>query len=870
LVAKGYRQEEGINFEESFGPVTQIEAIRIFIENAASKNMIIYQMDVKTAFLNEELKEEVYVIQPEGLQVSQSPGGIFINQSKYALETLKNYGMDSYDPVDTPLVDRSKLDEHPLGISVDHTWFCSMVGSLMYLTAVDQTLYLLCACVLDTMAEENVPAPIRSDDQLVPVKAHLPIGKSNLLMNPIFRISVDILQNTNFFSAFTASADVSALGITPKDSTHPFVSPPVGDLVIDFMNNLGYPEDLQFISKIKEGLDEVFRMPIPKDLITDAIWNSKYYPKYLEMAARKPRQPNTVTGEEGGKKKKASEAGKSKQPAPAIQPNHVKKKISKPTPSMKVHKGKRTGHLVDEKDKESQPATEPQEEDDEYNLQRGIQISLESFQAPVRIHTISKERRSTVNQDASTGPSAQPQDDTSVNVVCDTLSPTDAKTSADMEKYNSEINIEILYVEEEYGEEEHVYMENPPISSGSLSSIKNLDDAFTFCYQFLNDTSLEKELEKANVETEVESMVIVPIHQASSSVPPLSTHIIDLTPPKPVSTPIDKQVNEVVKEAVCNALQVPLHERFRDLFEFEMEEIIHDWMFKSGSYRSHLHHSSLYQALEVSMERENKEELTETLDRSRKRGRDDKDPPLPPPKESDRSKKKKHDSDASASKQPPPVDDNPVPEDTHLSESEDTGATHLSKIKTRPDWLKPPTDFYTSGSGDKERRHALLISKLKAAYYPNFRLEELVPSLWSESKRNCDINAAYRFLHWWFKRKEFYITAHSAPSDHNALRSHMRILSVVSLKTFFKYGYTYLKEIVLRTADYKEYKISKADIKNLHPNDFKDLYLLHLQSKLNDLYGANKVHIFNAVNLWIWNIIIRQHVEDLQLGIERY
>nr|GFA41395.1 hypothetical protein [Tanacetum cinerariifolium] len=195
---------------------------------------------------------------------------------------------------------------------------------------------------------------------------------------------------------------------------------------------------------------------------------------------------------------------------------------------------------------------------------------------------------------------------------------------------------------------EHVYMENPPISFGSLSSKKNLDDAFTFCYQFLNDTSLEKELEKANVETEVESMVIVPIHQASSSVPPLSTHIIDLTPPKPVSPPIDKQVNEVVKEAVCNALQVLLHERFRDLFEFEMEEIIHDRMFKSGSYRSHLHHSSLYQALEVSMERENKEELTESLATSRKRGRDDKDPPLPPPKESDRSKKKKHDSDASA------------------------------------------------------------------------------------------------------------------------------------------------------------------------------------------------------------------------------
>nr|GEU70731.1 hypothetical protein [Tanacetum cinerariifolium] len=66
LLAKGYRQEEGIDFEESFAPVARIEAIRIFIANAASKNMTIYQMDVKTAFLNGELKEEVYVCQPEG------------------------------------------------------------------------------------------------------------------------------------------------------------------------------------------------------------------------------------------------------------------------------------------------------------------------------------------------------------------------------------------------------------------------------------------------------------------------------------------------------------------------------------------------------------------------------------------------------------------------------------------------------------------------------------------------------------------------------------------------------------------------------------------------------------------------------------
>ncbi|GJX89672.1 retrovirus-related pol polyprotein from transposon TNT 1-94 [Tanacetum coccineum] len=66
LVAKGYRQEEGIDFEESFSPVAIIEAIRIFVINAANKNMTIYQMNVKIDFLNGELCEEVYVSQPEG------------------------------------------------------------------------------------------------------------------------------------------------------------------------------------------------------------------------------------------------------------------------------------------------------------------------------------------------------------------------------------------------------------------------------------------------------------------------------------------------------------------------------------------------------------------------------------------------------------------------------------------------------------------------------------------------------------------------------------------------------------------------------------------------------------------------------------
>ncbi|GJS05014.1 retrovirus-related pol polyprotein from transposon TNT 1-94 [Tanacetum coccineum] len=87
LVATGYQQEEGINFKESFAPVARIEAIHIFIANAASKNMTIYQMDVKIAFLNGELKEEVYVSQPEGFVDLDHP--TYVYRLKKALYGLK-------------------------------------------------------------------------------------------------------------------------------------------------------------------------------------------------------------------------------------------------------------------------------------------------------------------------------------------------------------------------------------------------------------------------------------------------------------------------------------------------------------------------------------------------------------------------------------------------------------------------------------------------------------------------------------------------------------------------------------------------------------------------------------------------------------
>nr|GEV60516.1 copia protein [Tanacetum cinerariifolium] len=87
LVARGYRQEEGINFEESFVPVARLEVIRIFLEYAAHMYMVVYQMDVKTAFLNGNLREDVYVSQPNGFVDPDNPNHVY--KLKKALYGLK-------------------------------------------------------------------------------------------------------------------------------------------------------------------------------------------------------------------------------------------------------------------------------------------------------------------------------------------------------------------------------------------------------------------------------------------------------------------------------------------------------------------------------------------------------------------------------------------------------------------------------------------------------------------------------------------------------------------------------------------------------------------------------------------------------------
>ncbi|GKC74755.1 retrovirus-related pol polyprotein from transposon TNT 1-94 [Tanacetum coccineum] len=103
LVAKGYGQEEGINFKESFAPVATLKTVRIFVAYGANKNFPIYQMDFKMAFLNGPLKEEVFVHQPDGFVDPDFPNHVYC--LKKALYGLKQAPKAWYDKLSSFLIE---------------------------------------------------------------------------------------------------------------------------------------------------------------------------------------------------------------------------------------------------------------------------------------------------------------------------------------------------------------------------------------------------------------------------------------------------------------------------------------------------------------------------------------------------------------------------------------------------------------------------------------------------------------------------------------------------------------------------------------------------------------------------------------------
>nr|GEX12100.1 ribonuclease H-like domain, reverse transcriptase, RNA-dependent DNA polymerase [Tanacetum cinerariifolium] len=188
--------EECIDYEEVFAPVARIEAIRLFLAYASFMGFMVYQMDVKSAFLYETIEEEVYVCQPPGfkdldypdkvyvddiifgstnkdlcksfeklmkdkfqmssmgeltfflgLQVKQKKDGIFISQDKYVAEILRKFGLTDGKSASTPIDTKKSLHKDPDGEDVDVHTYMSMIGLLMYLTSSrPYIMFAICAC----------------------------------------------------------------------------------------------------------------------------------------------------------------------------------------------------------------------------------------------------------------------------------------------------------------------------------------------------------------------------------------------------------------------------------------------------------------------------------------------------------------------------------------------------------------------------------------------------------------------------------------------------------------------------------------------------------------------------------------------------
>nr|GEX28160.1 retrovirus-related Pol polyprotein from transposon TNT 1-94 [Tanacetum cinerariifolium] len=395
---------------------------------------------------------------------------------------------------------------------------------------------------------------------------------------------------------------------------------------------------------------------------------------------------------------------------------------------------------------------------------------------------------------------------------------------------------------------------------------------------------------------------------------------------------VSKAVSEVATEAVDWAMQVPLRNCFIDLPEADMKEILHQRMWETESYKSHEDHMQLYEALKKSMNRVHSQELAQDLAEARKKKKKSREspkmppgsphhqpPPPPPPAGPSRASGAPEASRSSQVPPPPPPpsstnqenwwkpleeerpatpklawsilsSDVPVPTNNWASAlasnysppPEDSLLAQTHDIATFMDWfckrrgiteLKPQdlegpafeivkvfhldvihlqyqmeechklltdsvddpilrynvskplplgglpgqvtiqSDFFFNKDlkylryGSKGSRPALSISKMKAVYYPDAGLEQMVPDqFWIEEECKYDIAAI-------------------------VVRTHMRILSVVRIEVFSMYGYDYVKKIVLRRADLNEHVIAERDFKHL---------------------------------------VIRQRVEDFQLGIESY
>ncbi|GKB88682.1 hypothetical protein Tco_0960954 [Tanacetum coccineum] len=366
---------------------------------------------------------------------------------------------------------------------------------------------------------------------------------------------------------------------------------------------------------------------------------------------------------------------------------------------------------------------------------------------------------------------------------------------------------------------------------------------------------------------------------------------------------VSKAVDEIVTDGVDWAIQAPLRDRFRDLPEAYIKEILHHRMWESNSYKAHEDHKKLYEALEQLMARDHTDQLLTNLAEARKKKKKRHDspktppgspphqPPLPPPPAGLSGTSGTSRASRSSQLPPPP----PPPFTNQSDQSTSTAALSSSKTAASAEYMAwtttdtrlrpfvssiledlhmdddtaPDEQVHSSSDEDIGHDHIPMTGDM-AIFMDWFCKKQGITELKQQDLEGPAYEIFKDFHPNWFQRQRFYIDRHTYEGNRKAVRTHMRILSVVRIEVFSLYGYDYMKKIILRRADLKEYTIAERDFKFLYPSDFEDLYLLNLQGHLNYLPPEDKKILTIAVNLWTRNLVIRQRVEDFQLGIESY
>nr|GEY55297.1 hypothetical protein [Tanacetum cinerariifolium] len=452
---------------------------------------------------------------------------------------------------------------------------------------------------------------VRTDDQIFPHIRWVPIGKSNCYLdleksqgNPIYKIAVDLLKNTNFFRAFTTSSR-EALQITPTNNNQAFIALPSSDTLINFVNELGYPKkkkatlivilSIRFTKLIIHHLQrrhrfhprpesllhlpyeehvlgylkfsakgvkrEVFRMPIPvkQEVIRTRLYRSPLSPlgslsqqhlrhlqglksllrlllKMLIYKALEESMKTAYAPPRGLLPPVVIKEPKSRkyQPLPEV-PGKGKAKVTEEQVAHDL--------LSLQKPKKKSPV-------DQYIFQRRTFTTTGSSGHDEPSYAELEQSEHEGSEKGVPRADKRSQGEGKGQARLDPGTQTESQTGSDADREHMDLDVTdvspqpfteqldegftataYLKVQEnlKLAVEEHVLLEDPASSSGTLSSLQHLSKDINFGDLFFSDKPSKADNDKTTVEIEVESMVSVTIQQDMSSIPPMTSPIIDLT-----------------------------------------------------------------------------------------------------------------------------------------------------------------------------------------------------------------------------------------------------------------------------------------------------------------------------------------------------